>query len=67
MEMSPYYQYMADLKNEVPVLTSCGFYLDSDGNFYSYEEGSEYTEDIQQYFYMEYNNLSDERVQGLFE
>lgn len=67
VSLSPYYQYMLDLKKDVPILTSYGVYYDAEGNMYSYEDETEYSEAVNNYFYLEYNNLSDHRKQELFD
>ena len=66
MKMSVYYQYMLDLMKQVPVLTSYGCYIDVQGAIYQYEEETQYTDDIDNYFYLEYQNLSGGRRQDLF-
>lgn len=68
VQMSPYYQYLYDLSADVPAITAYDTYFDAEGNAYSYDEESEYQEDVRQYLYMEYNNLkSSERRDELFE
>lgn len=59
IETSVYYQYMLDLMKQVPVLTSYGCYLDTQGNVYRYDEENGYTNDVNDYFYLEYYNISD--------
>lgn len=66
IQPSPYYQYMQSLKEQVPVLTSYGVYYDYDRNIYSYYDMSEYSALVMNYFYLEYNNLSKDRQEGLF-
>lgn len=69
VELSPYYQYLLQLKENVPVLTSYGVYYDSDDNIYQYngDAGEVYQSDVDRYFYLEYNNLQTERRQELFD
>ena len=55
--LSVYYHTILDLHAEVPVRTSYGAYLDQKGNIGKIEEGSPYYEKIQNYYYMEYNNV----------
>ena len=63
----PYYQYMVvDLMENVPVLTSFGLYLDKEGIQHSYTDQSEYSDIINQYFYMEYWNLLGHKNDVLF-
>lgn len=67
VSLSPYYQYMLELKQDVPILTSYGVYYDKTGNMYDYNEETQYTDAVNKYFYLEYNNLSDYRNQNLFD
>lgn len=57
VQMIPYYQYVLQLSREVPVLTSYGRYMAADGNIFSYTDDTEYSTNIQKYFFLEYNNL----------
>lgn len=65
--LSPYYQYMLDLKQDVPVLTTYGIYYDADGNLHRYSDETEYTEAVNNYFYLEYYNLSESEPRKYFE
>lgn len=69
VKLSPYYQYMLDLREDIPILTSYGDYYDADGNLYKYniKYNSSYEEAINNYFYLEYNNLQKKRIQPLFD
>lgn len=64
---SPYYNYINKLRKKVPVLTSYDVYIDAEGETYSYQELTEYTEEINGYHYLGYNNLSKEKIQRLFD
>lgn len=67
VKLSPYYQYMLDLKSSVPILTSTqGVYYDSFMEEYPYDSVSDYTEQVNDYFYLEYNNLQKDRDQSMF-
>lgn len=68
VKLSPYYSYMLQLKHDVPILTSYGSYFDAEGNRYTYDTdtGMEYEKIVDNYFYLEYNNLSSNRKQELF-
>lgn len=69
MPLSLYYQAIADLSEEYPVLGSA-FYQKADGTFGEYQ----YTDDpigeplLEKYFYFEYNNLASKknRIDELF-
>jgi phosphoglycerol transferase MdoB-like AlkP superfamily enzyme len=68
VETTPYYDYLLQLKKDVPILTSYGLYFDAEGNCYEYsaDDGSPYAAAVDQYFLMEYNNLQKNRRQELF-
>ncbi len=59
VQRPPYYQYMLDLKEKVPILSSYGVYYDTQGNRFTYEDITEYTEEINKYFFLEYNLLQN--------
>ena len=64
---SSYYTYMNQLREDIPILTSYGDYYDSKGNEYSYDEESVYTDRVNNYFYLEYNNLNKKQIKEIFE
>lgn len=66
IELSPYYEYLLELKQDIPILGYFDKYYDKDGKAHSYEEENEYSNMIKQYYYMEYNNLQKNRRQELF-
>lgn len=68
MKLSSYYSYMLQLKEQVPILTAYGYYYDINGNIYKYDkdESAEYESLVDDYFYLEYNNLQKSRKQELF-
>lgn len=68
LQLSPYYTYMQQLQQMVPIVSSYGKYYDTMLNEYDYDEKTEYTKMINDYFYLEYNNLIESnRKQELFE
>lgn len=70
VSMSPYYNFMLDMKNEAPILTQLDHYFDEDGNMLPYQTENQYTSDkIQSYFYAEYNNIrgTRNRINTVFE
>lgn len=67
VSLTPYYNYMLDLKEETPILTAHSGYYDKSGNLYTYDSDSRYTEKVDNYLYLEYNNLQDDREQRLFD
>ncbi|MBE6024730.1 MAG: LTA synthase family protein [Cellulosilyticum sp.] len=66
MQMSAYYEYLLELRDDVPILTKYGYYYDKYGKMYSYSEDSEYTDDINYYFGLEYSNIEDYKESGFF-
>lgn len=64
--LSQYYQYMLNLMEDVPVLMSYTYY-DKNMNEHLYNVDSEYSEAVNNYFYMEYNNLQKDRRQQFFD
>ena len=57
IKMMPYYQYILHMRKRVPVTTSFGNYIDADGKIFSYTDSTENSTNIQEYFFLEYNNL----------
>lgn len=67
IELSPYYQHMVDIRDEVPILMTRNLYFDKNGQEHNYEEACKYSEAVNTYLYMEYNNLQKNRKQSLFD
>lgn len=67
VNLSSYYRYMLDLRDDVPILTSRNVYYDNYMTKYSYDALSDYTVRVNDYFYLEYNNLQTDREQSLFD
>ncbi len=67
--LSPYYSYMVNMMEEVPVTTAFNVYVDKGGNSHSYGEKNEYFDLVNNYLYLEYNNIGSkaERKQVFFE
>ena len=65
--LSYYYEYMLNMREAVPVISSYDVYIDSAGVEYPYTSESPYTDMVNTYLYMEYNNLQSDRRQELFE
>ena len=68
IQLTPYYSYMLQLKEQIPILTSYGYYYDSEGNMYSYKtDGDIQTHnDVNNYFFLEYKNLQNDSDSSLF-
>ena len=67
VRLSPYYQYMLDMKEEIPILTPWVTYFDQSGTGHAYSETCEYSEMVNTYLWMEYLNLQQNRRQSLFD
>ena len=65
---TPFYDYMADMQNKIPVITAFSLYKTENGDILNYKDESEYKDTIDTYFGMVYNNASPDanRVQKLF-
>lgn len=64
--VSNYYYYLADLKQEVPIITKYGAYYDSLGNMYRYGDNTQYTDVIGHFFDIEYANIKLDVKSGFF-
>lgn len=69
IQLNPYYSYLLQLKEQVPILTAYGDYYDAQGNRYTYDsdEGAPYESAVDNYFFLEYENLLGKRNQELFQ
>lgn len=68
MPMTPYYSYMSGLCQRAPVLTSFNLYKTAEGKILNYNDQSELKNNINIYFDMVYNNVTENeaRLDGLF-
>lgn len=57
LQVSPYYEYLTHLCEEVPVTGAYNTYFDADNQEHLYEEDNSYHDEVWKYLYMEYNNL----------
>lgn len=60
MPLSGYYKTIVSLNEQVPIRTSTGLYMDADGDIGSVLPDMPYYDLIQNYYYLEYNNLIQE-------
>ena len=58
LEMTPYNEYLLELYKTLPVVSGVG-YVDKDGNYYDYDDKSPYTDLLDDYKMIQYNNLFD--------
>ncbi len=66
VDMLPYYHYINQMREKVPVTGSFGMVMDAAGNISSYYDDTEYADMIWKYLYLSYNNLQEESVGGWF-
>jgi phosphoglycerol transferase MdoB-like AlkP superfamily enzyme len=69
VSLSPYYSQMLKLREEVPVLSAFGVYRTKKGETFRYSENTEYSNDIDIYFNMVYNNVAEAatRIDSIFD
>ncbi len=67
-KMSPFYQHLAKMQTEIPILTAFGLYKTADGELYNYKDDTPHREALDIYFDMVYNNASPDakKVEELF-
>ena len=58
LSMTPYQRYLYDLSKKIPVINAVG-YIGDDGVYHNHEEESEYTDYIENYRILQYNNIID--------
>lgn len=65
---SYYYNFMLDMAQEIPILSSYHVYFDKNFDLYKYSEQTKYTDMLEQYFSMEYFNVvgNKDRYQNIF-
>ena len=59
VEESPYYRYLYELSEEIPILTAYDSYCDKNGVDYSYSDLTEFSQQILDYWYFEYYNVHE--------
>ncbi len=67
--LSVYYEQLLSLRDKAPVVTAFGLYQTTDGKVHKYTDETAEREDIDIYFDMVYNNVSDDanRIRSIFE
>lgn len=58
LETTPYNKFLSALYKQLPVIDTTG-YITSDGKYYSYDDKTEYTDILDTYKKIQYNNLFD--------
>lgn len=69
MPLSVYYEHLLSLRDKAPVVTAFGLYKTADGEVHNYADETAESENIDIYFDMVYNNVSDDakRIRSIFE
>ncbi len=67
IELSPYYDYLLQVKQHAPILTAYGLYYDADGVAYAYHDAAAPAHAmIDQYFDLEYQNIKTNKNRSLY-
>lgn len=67
IQKTPYLQFLDTLRKEIPIITGNG-YMDKTGIYHDFSEQTEYTELIENYHYLQFNNMfdNDDKLTTLF-
>lgn len=68
IQKTPYLHFLDELRDEIPIITGNG-YMDKTGIYHDFTEENEYTKLIEQYHYLQFNNMFDNsnKLTSLFE
>lgn len=68
IQKTPYLQFLDELREEIPIITGNG-YMDKDGIYHDFSEETEYNTLIDNYHYLQFNNMFDNKnkLTSLFE
>ncbi len=58
IQKTPYLQFLDEMRKEIPIITGNG-YMDKEGIYHDFSEETEYTELIEQYHFLQFNNMFD--------
>lgn len=58
IEKTPYLTFLDDLRKEIPIITGNG-YVDKNNIYHNFDEENEYTKLINNYHYLQFNNMFD--------
>lgn len=58
IQKTPYLQFLDELREEIPIITGNG-YMDKTGSYHDFSEENEYTKLIENYHYLQFNNMFD--------
>jgi len=60
LNTTPYMEFLRSIQSELPVITGNG-YIDSQGNYYTFEDINEHSKILNQYELIQYNNVFDSK------
>lgn len=60
LDTTPYMDFLREMQKEIPVITGHG-YMDSTGTYHNLDERNEYTELINNYHILQYNNMFERK------
>lgn len=68
IQKTPYLEFLDNLREEIPIITGNG-YVDKNNIYHDFSEETEYTELINNYHYLQFNNMFDNssKLTALFE
>lgn len=68
IQKTPYLHFLDELRKEIPIITGNG-YMDKTGIYHEFSEENEYTKLIDEYHYLQFNNMFDNsnKLTSLFE
>lgn len=68
IQKTPYLEFLDELRNEIPIITGNG-YMDVNGIYHDFSEETVYSELIENYHYLQFNNMFDNsnKITSLFE
>ena len=68
IEKTPYLEFLDKLRSEIPIITGNG-YMDKTGIYHDFSEQNEYSQLIEQYHYVQFNNMFDNsnKIDSLFQ
>ena len=68
IQKTPYLHFLDQLRKDIPIITGNG-YVDKTGVYHDFSETNEYTKLIDQYHYLQFNNMFDKsnKLTSLFE
>lgn len=58
IQKTPYLEFLDELRQEIPIITGNG-YMDKTGVYHDFSEETEYNELIENYHYLQFNNMFD--------